>query len=248
MQLLDSTSYFQWRENIKQKTPVPVRCNNQSSLVLMCVAKQMPHLGYLTNWHSATLSVKLSLSNTRSAALRDLGVPPGKPSVTRCPRWEEKERLSFCQWQGRKIPPFNWWGGEPNKQVLISAEFTSAILICELKLDMRSCDQCPEIEANLSALLAHRAWNIYCIAHTRTIHTQTWSLDAWSRRLMSFCIHKGLFKKYSSRQRPGAYTLGSISAQMGSQARWPNRAFAFFISVIIHLDKQARIFKCRILY
>lgn len=34
-------------------------------------ARHVPHLGYLTNWHSTTWSVQLSLSNTRSVALQE---------------------------------------------------------------------------------------------------------------------------------------------------------------------------------
>ena len=35
-------------------------------------ARHVPHLGYLTNWHSTTWSVQLSLSNTRSVVLQDI--------------------------------------------------------------------------------------------------------------------------------------------------------------------------------
>lgn len=60
--------------------------------------RHVPHLGYLTNWHSATWSVQLSLSNTRSMTLQEArpGASVGRQDLPgRCdPGGKERKKES----------------------------------------------------------------------------------------------------------------------------------------------------------
>lgn len=86
-----------------------------SQLSWLGAAKHVPHLGYLTNWHSTTWSVQLSLSNTRSVALQKAG--PGASVGT----WD---LLGRCSPRGEKRKKSHTLNHRETEQILGTSQST----------------------------------------------------------------------------------------------------------------------------